>query len=202
MGGFFIVGLPRKTLRAGAAHPRAILKAAVTLSKEKGFDAMTVRDVCRRAGITTGAFYHHFSSKDDLLYNGFATLDLHIRQTLEGHGGDAPDERLRLILSAYVAFMEDLGWETVARYTPCASPIRPARPATSTALYTRPCSAACLEACGGKDVAPGFSPAWTADFILRHFRGAVIDWVLCRGGYSLSQRLAQDCRLLQSAFLP
>ena len=59
-----------------------------------------------------------------------------------------------------------------------------------------------LEACGGKDVAPGFSPAWTADFILRHFRGAVIDWVLCRGGYSLSQRLAQDCRLLQSAFLP
>ncbi|HIW53782.1 MAG TPA: TetR/AcrR family transcriptional regulator [Candidatus Ruthenibacterium merdigallinarum] len=202
MGGFSLSDYRAKRCAQALRTREAILKAAVTLSKEKGFDAMTVRDVCRRAGITTGAFYHHFSSKDDLLYNGFATLDLHIRQTLEGHGGDAPDERLRLILSAYVAFMEDLGWETVARYYAMRIS-HPAGEASDQHRFVHTAVLGCLlEACGGKDVAPGFSPAWTADFILRHFRGAVIDWVLCRGGYSLSQRLAQDCRLLQSAFLP
>ena len=45
-----------------------ILAAAVKLFAERGFDATTVQEVVAAAGVTKGALYHHFASKDELLY--------------------------------------------------------------------------------------------------------------------------------------
>ena len=43
-----------------------ILAAAMTLIREKGYDATSVDDLCQSAGVTKGAFFHHFASKEDL----------------------------------------------------------------------------------------------------------------------------------------
>lgn len=44
-----------------------IKKALIGLIREKGFDAITVSDLTRRAGINRGTFYLHFVDKYDLL---------------------------------------------------------------------------------------------------------------------------------------
>jgi TetR/AcrR family transcriptional repressor of nem operon len=43
-----------------------LLEAALVLVREKGYAAMTVDDLCARAGVTKGAFFHHFPSKEAL----------------------------------------------------------------------------------------------------------------------------------------
>lgn len=43
-----------------------LLDAALALLREKGFSAMTVDELCARAGVTKGAFFHHFKSKEEL----------------------------------------------------------------------------------------------------------------------------------------
>ena len=90
---------------------RNILQAALTLMRERGFDKVSIRDICKQAGITTGAFYHHFPSKESLLNKGFAPLDDYMEAALRGHEADEPAERLGHILSAYARFMEEEGGE-------------------------------------------------------------------------------------------
>lgn len=49
----------------GAARA-AILAAATDLVRRKGFAATSVDDLCAAAGVTKGAFFHHFAGKDAL----------------------------------------------------------------------------------------------------------------------------------------
>lgn len=60
---------------------RRILAAAVDLFAEHGYDATSVSQVINRAGVAKGGFYHHFASKDDLLYAVYGDL---IERQLEG----------------------------------------------------------------------------------------------------------------------
>ncbi len=49
--------------RATRAH---ILATAATCFAQQGYDGTGVAEICRRAGVTKGAFYHHFPSKQAL----------------------------------------------------------------------------------------------------------------------------------------
>ncbi len=44
-----------------------IFQATLKLSNEKGFQAMSLRDLCRETGLSMGALYSYFASKEELL---------------------------------------------------------------------------------------------------------------------------------------
>lgn len=51
-------------------HPEAtrtrLIEATLALMLKRGFNATTVDDICAKAGLTKGSFFHHFDSKDDI----------------------------------------------------------------------------------------------------------------------------------------
>jgi AcrR family transcriptional regulator len=51
-----------------------VLNAAVELFATQGYSATSVSQVIERAGLTKGGFYHHFASKDELLYEVYGDL--------------------------------------------------------------------------------------------------------------------------------
>lgn len=55
-----------------AENRRKILEAAGRLFRAKGFEAVTVAEVMKAAGLTHGGFYGHFASKDDLIAQALA----------------------------------------------------------------------------------------------------------------------------------
>jgi TetR/AcrR family transcriptional repressor of nem operon len=82
------------------ANRLRILDAASRLFREKGFDAVSVAEVMKAAGLTHGGFYGHFDSKDDLVAQAIG----HIFTVQEaGQGEQGGRDGLAGYLDAYLS---------------------------------------------------------------------------------------------------
>lgn len=75
----------RPALKQRNARDR-LLEAAVKLVREQGFAGTSVEQLCNEAGVTKGAFFHHFASKEAL---GVAVAE-HWTQTTGALFAEAP----------------------------------------------------------------------------------------------------------------
>ncbi|MFG2619828.1 TetR/AcrR family transcriptional regulator [Streptomyces sp. NPDC048507] len=77
--------------------PQRLLAVATRLFAERGYDRTSVQEIVEAAGVTKGALYHYFGSKDDLLHEVYARMLRLQQQRLDAvAGSDAPvEERLR-----------------------------------------------------------------------------------------------------------
>jgi AcrR family transcriptional regulator len=78
-----------------------VLDAAVDLFAERGYDGTSVSQVIAKAGVAKGGFYHHFASKEALLYEVYGDL---IGRQLAGMDailarGLPPGETLRALIA-------------------------------------------------------------------------------------------------------
>jgi len=77
-----------------------VLDAGVELFAAQGYDATSVAQIVARAGVAKGGFYHHFASKDQLLYEVYG--DLITRQLTQMDRivarGDPAGETLRALI--------------------------------------------------------------------------------------------------------
>lgn len=86
-----------------------LLQAALHCFAEQGYDRAGVAEVCQRAGVSKGAFYHHFASKQELF---LALLDDWLGQLdkqMEGHRSSAPSaaEGLRAMALTFQQVFQD-----------------------------------------------------------------------------------------------
>lgn len=67
--------MPKRSIDPRVARSRAKLHdALVALIPAKGYEAVTVRDICARAKIGRSTFYAHYTGKDDLMRSGFTAM--------------------------------------------------------------------------------------------------------------------------------
>lgn len=63
--------MPRISKKAGTYHHgdlrRVLLDRAVKVVEKEGVSALTLQTLARRAGVSSGAPYHHFQSREELL---------------------------------------------------------------------------------------------------------------------------------------
>ncbi|MDH3240170.1 MAG: TetR/AcrR family transcriptional regulator [Alphaproteobacteria bacterium] len=55
-------------MRAPSETREKLLKTAIDLVWQSNYCSVGVAEICQRAGVTKGAFYHHFETKADLFY--------------------------------------------------------------------------------------------------------------------------------------
>ncbi|MET9647539.1 TetR/AcrR family transcriptional regulator [Streptomyces syringium] len=78
----------------GRAVPQRLLAAATRLFADQGYDRTSVQEIVEAAGVTKGALYHYFGSKDDLLHEVYARVLRLQQERLDAMAGSgAPVER-------------------------------------------------------------------------------------------------------------
>ncbi|MCH7782248.1 TetR/AcrR family transcriptional regulator, partial [candidate division KSB1 bacterium] len=81
-----------------------LLDKAQELMQSKGFSATTIDEICQKAGLTKGSFFHYFRSKEDLAKQ---TLDNFVnigRKLAEKSGFQKETDPLQRVYS-YVDFI-------------------------------------------------------------------------------------------------
>lgn len=170
----------------GDARTR-LLEAARDIVRTQGFAATTVDDLCKAAGVTKGAFFHHFKSKDAL---GVAAANFWTDTTgafFEGAPYHAPSDPFDRVL-AYIAFRRAMITNDIPEFTCLVGTLvqevhataPEIRDAAGVSIFGH---AETLEA----DIAAaievrGISPdGWTPQSLARHFQTVI------QGGFILAK---------------
>jgi TetR/AcrR family transcriptional repressor of nem operon len=93
-----------------------LLDSALTVIRTQGYAASSVDDICGEAGVTKGAFFHHFKSKEDLAVAAAAHFGA-MAEGLFSHAGyrDLADPLDRLL--GYVDFRKSILRGEVSQFT-------------------------------------------------------------------------------------
>lgn len=93
---------PARTAPAVHNVSRSIVRAAVALWSERGYQGASVREIVEAAGVTKGAFYFYFDKKEDVLriiHDEFADYEIDLVDAAIAAGTTAA-HKLTLIIEA------------------------------------------------------------------------------------------------------
>jgi TetR/AcrR family transcriptional regulator, transcriptional repressor for nem operon len=79
-----------------------LLEAAVDVIRARGYSATTVDDICQSAGVTKGAFFHHFAAKEELA----VAAARHFSSRADGLFSTAPYRKLLDPVDRLVGYVE------------------------------------------------------------------------------------------------
>lgn len=95
----------------------AVLQAAKQAFYERGYEAAGIRDIANRLGLRTGAIYHHFGSKEEILFEivlGVYRRSLDLLERVQALD-DSPLVALRELMRGHVAnLIADVATTTLA----------------------------------------------------------------------------------------
>src|SRR5216110_1769519 len=91
--------------RDAVADPRQeILRAAARLFQQQGYDATSMNDVAAALKLSKGGLYHHFQSKDEILFDLMNhAMDITEERVINPVKAIAdPEERLRMLIRRHI----------------------------------------------------------------------------------------------------
>jgi TetR/AcrR family transcriptional regulator, cholesterol catabolism regulator len=91
--------------REATIEPRQeILRAAARLFQQQGYDATSMNDVAAALKLSKGGLYHHFQSKDEILFNIMShAMDITEERVINAvRRIENPEERLRTLIRLHI----------------------------------------------------------------------------------------------------
>ena len=94
-----------------------IFQAAKRILQKKGYEELSIKNICEEAGVSNGSFYHHFRTKDDLLsyyIEDQPTINPDLLELPENAAGVR--EGIIQVYLNYVKYCRELGVEFMSGY--------------------------------------------------------------------------------------
>ncbi|MDR0389707.1 MAG: TetR/AcrR family transcriptional regulator [Spirochaetaceae bacterium] len=179
--------LTSRQLKARASRDR-IFDTAIQLIRKNGYDQTGVIDICRKAGVSTGAFYHYFESKQAILNELYVRADRFFESYIASRKGkkDCVAEA-KAYMAIYIHFVTLEGLSNgldMCRnlYTP-KNQLFAKEGRSMQTLLERIIRKGQLS----REISRRFSPREWVNFLFSVLRGIIFDWVLRAGSYDIEE---------------
>lgn len=176
-----------------------IFDTAVDLFDSKGYESVTIEEICRKAGFSTGAFYNYFKSKDQIFMEQFMDIDDYYEKVIDEIPADEDTiEKLRLFLGAAMRYISDMGsrFLRIVYYTQLGPDKRKSYIA-SEKRYLYKVTYSLIEEGQAKDeIRKDMNSQEIALRIINCHRGIIYDWCLKRGAFDLEEEGKQLLEIL------
>jgi len=172
-----------------------IYTAAIDLMDRKGFEKITIADISKKAGVSVGAFYHYFKSKNDILAEIFRKADEYFStQVISGLRKKSIPEQIVEYFDHYAKFNVASGVEmTQQLFNPKIKFfIKKGRP-MQTILQDL-----IRKGQEKKEIRADEDPEELARFLFVLARGVVFEWSLYEGRYDLEATMHKYIEILVS----
>lgn len=173
-----------------------ITQIATNLFKEKGFENVKIQEICDASEISTGAFYHHFKSKNEIVNTGYEQIDLLLKERFESQTFTSNIEKMMYLFSEGLSLLQDLGWLFVSDVYKNILSIDSKYTLKSDRFLTVEIKSAIESAIKSGELKSSISSDDLTKTLLRTSRGVIFDWCLHQGSYDLKANITFDLNLI------
>jgi AcrR family transcriptional regulator len=171
---------------------RKIYTTALRLFYAKGYDKVTVDDICKKVGVSKGAFYDHFKSKDQVIVDLFLKVADQIYAKFVSTELDSQKnslEKLFLLGMKAVDYSKSVGMDTlIVSYRAQINLNKRAGPiASEKRTIFKIVQKLVEEGQASGEIRTDLSRDDITRIIVRYFRGIVYNWCAVKGRYDLKK---------------
>lgn len=174
-----------------------IYTAAIDLMDRKGFENITVADISKKAGVSVGAFYHYFESKNDILAEIFHQADEYFSDLMaSGLQAESAPEQIIEYFDHYAKFNISSGVEMTQQiFNPKIKFFAQEERPMLTLLRDL-----IRQGQERNEIQTDVSPEELVRLLFVTARGVVFEWSLYDGSYDLEAAMHQYMVRLVSTF--
>ncbi|MCU4981073.1 TetR/AcrR family transcriptional regulator (plasmid) [Bacillus cereus] len=170
----------------------------LNLTKKKEIENITIEDICKKANISIGTFYHYFSSKEDIYQKLFQQIEENLNEELESITQHTTIQKTILNffqciakyttkLELHINLLNDFNKKIFA-YEP--------------SLIYKTLNTFVNQGRFEKELTNDMSVEEITTYLFTVARGIILDWCLLGGEYSLEQRMNSYMKLTLKSLKP
>lgn len=173
-----------------------ISEISISLMKSKGFEAVSIQDICKAGNVSVGAFYHHFKSKKEIINTAYKKIDLQLKKEFEFKNYNSNVEKIVFLLEEGASQVEKFGVEFVREVYKNLISADDQYTFSDERFTNREIKSLLIDAVKSGELKTDLDADIFRDTIMRITRGVIFDWCMRHGEYTLKERVHFDLNLL------
>ena len=183
---------------------KRLREAALSIFAEKDLLDTTIAEICKKAGVSVGNFYHYYKAKEEIVTEAYQVFDDEFLKALENKSYESCAEALEDFFCREIESASRLGPKSCSQLLQVQ--LRSAQDAYQRVPGTDGFGRSYL--CGllqkgrktGEVVCDEFTDEELAEKIRRLSYGILFDWSAREGGFDIMKAAKEDIRLFLGSF--
>lgn len=176
-----------------------IYQTVLSLMEKKNYQSITIEEISKSAGVSVGAFYHYFKSKNDIFFEIYQEADRYFEEYVAMELKAAPGQpRILEYFAHYAEYCQRVGLDTVKSLYNPDNKLFIKYDRFMLQLLKQVINEAQTEQLLTVDL----SAQQITEYLLIAARGVVCDWCLHDGHYDLNDMMQQYITRLLPIFMP